>query len=95
MRGIFDQALEVKALTKVPQLYQTYKDNVDTNMGLGIVLKLLPTAIKLQDQSRITQYYISQDDVINWTTGGGASVLIPQPRLVRDVLLQALNSPEQ
>ncbi len=93
LRGIFNQALEIKALTKIPKLYNTYKDNVDTNMKLGSVLKLLPTATKLIDQSRITQYFISQDEVINWTTTGGAQVLIPQPKLVRDILLQALNSP--
>lgn len=95
LRGLFDKALEVKALTKIPKLYQTYQDNIETNIGLGVLLQLIPTASKLQDRSRITQYFITQNEVINWKTGGGASVLIPQPRLVRDVLLEALNSSEE
>jgi len=93
LRGIFNRALEMRALTKIPKLYGTYKDNVDTNMNIGTILKLVPTATKLIDQSRITQYFISQSEIINWTTDGGGQVLIPQPKLVRDILLQALNSP--
>jgi len=93
LRGIFNRILELNALTKIPKLFDTYKENIETNMKLTAVLKLLPTAIKLGDQSRIKQYYITHDKVIDWTTPNGAQVLIPQPRLIRDVLLSALNSP--
>ncbi|MBS1248786.1 MAG: Polyisoprenyl-teichoic acid--peptidoglycan teichoic acid transferase TagT [Chloroflexi bacterium] len=92
LRGIFDRILELRMIPKIPQLYKTYKKNVDTNMSLVTILKLAPTTAKLVDKTRITQYYIGQDEVINWTTFGGAQVLIPQPMLVRDVLIQALNS---
>lgn len=93
LRAVFNRMMELNSLTKVPQLYKNYLDNVETNLNLGTILSLIPTASKLRDTSRITQYYITKNDVIGWTTFRGAMVLIPQPRPIRDILLQALNSP--
>jgi LCP family protein required for cell wall assembly len=94
LRAVFNRMMELDSLTKVPQLYKTYQKNVETNLTLGTILNLIPTAAKLRDPSRLQQYYITREEIIPWTTPKGAMVLIPQPKPIRELLIQALNSPE-
>jgi LCP family protein required for cell wall assembly len=91
--AILDRAFSLNTISKIPQLYSTYVNNVTTNLKLQSILELAPTASKLTDRSRIHQYYINQDSVTDWVTPGGAQVLLPNYRLIRNILRSALNTP--
>lgn len=93
LKAIFDRALSLNTLTKVPQLYNTYINNFTTNLDLGTILSLVPTALKLSDTTRINQYFINQDAVNAWVTPSGGQVLLPKYDTIRWILEQALNTP--
>lgn len=94
LNAVFDRALALNTLGKIPKLYNTYRNSVSTNIPLKTVLSLVPTAAKLKDTSRIKQYYIDSSAVSSWVTPGGAHVLLPRPGKIRSIFIQALNSPE-
>ena len=93
LKAIFDRAFSLNTLAKVPQLYNTYINNFTTNLDLGTIVSLTPTAVKLSDTSKINQYFINQDAVKAWVTPSGGHVLLPKYNTVRWILEQALNSP--
>jgi LCP family protein required for cell wall assembly len=93
LKAILNRLFSLNTLTKIPQLYQTYAANVTTNLDLGTLLSLAPTAAKLSDSTRISQYFINQDAVNSWVTPGGAQVLLPKYNIIRGILKKALNSP--
>lgn len=92
--AVLDRVFSLDTFTKIPQLYNTYVNNVTTNLDLATVVSLVPTATKLSDRSRIHQYFINQDVVSSWMTPGGAHVLLPNFKAIRNILKEALNSPE-
>lgn len=91
--AIFDRLFSLDTLTRIPQLFNAYVNNVTTNIDLATILSLSSTASKLSDKSRITQYFINQDSVTEWVTPGGAQVLLPNFKIIRNILKKALNSP--
>jgi len=93
LEAILDRMLALKTLTRIPYFFKTYSKHVTTNLDLGTILSLVPTAAKLSDKSLIQQYFINQDSIYYWKTSSGAHVLLPRYELIRDILEQALNSP--
>ena len=93
LNAMLDRFFALDTITKIPQLFDTYINNVTTNLNPGTILSLGPTATKLNDKSRIKQYFINQDAVSSWVTPGGAQVLLPNYNAIRNILKKALNSP--
>ena len=93
LNAIFDRFFALGTLSKIPNLYDTYAQNVTTNLDLSTVVSLSQTALKLDDKSRIKNYYINNASVSEWVTPGGAQVLLPKYDLVRQILNKALNAP--
>jgi LCP family protein required for cell wall assembly len=93
LEALMNRMLALKTLTRIPQLYKKYSKHVTTNLDLGTILSLIPTATKLSDKSLINQYYISHDAVYNWKTTHGSQVLLPNYEVIREILKTALNSP--
>jgi len=93
LSSILDRLISLESLTRIPQLYDTYVNNVTTNLDVPTLVTLSPTALKLTDKSRITQYFITESMITDWITPSGAQVLLPNFQMIRDVLKNALNSP--
>lgn len=91
--ALLDRMLALKTLTRIPYLYKTYSKHVTTNLDLGAVLSLIPTATKLSDKTLIHQYFINQDSVDHWISPSGAQVLLPNYEAIRVILQTSLNSP--
>ncbi|NQS91563.1 MAG: LCP family protein [Chloroflexi bacterium] len=91
--AILARLFSLDTLTRLPQLFDSYVNNVTTNLDLATIISLSPTASKLSDKSRISQYFINQDSITEWVTPGGAQVLLPNFRIIRNILKNALNSP--
>jgi LCP family protein required for cell wall assembly len=92
LRAIFDKALRLQMVTKVPELYNQYLEIVDTDLGLGDLLQFVPMAPVL-DKARIKSRFIGRDQVFPYTTSAGAAVLLPNRDAIAGVLSEAIVAP--
>jgi LCP family protein required for cell wall assembly len=90
IRALYVRALQINAISKIPQLYSDLSSSVITDLGLDGVTKLAPLALHLTNAD-IRSYYIGKEDVTGWMTPGGASVLLPNPVSIQSKLQQALS----
>lgn len=82
LRALFSQALRTNTLGRIPQLYRDLSAAVVTDLGLADLLRLVPYAPRLTNAT-IRSYYIRPPYVLDWTTPGGAYVLLPQDALAQ------------
>ncbi|MEP6895730.1 MAG: LCP family protein, partial [Chloroflexota bacterium] len=90
LRALFSQALQTGTLTRIPELYNDFKDSVTTDLGLGDILKLSLYAPKMTNAD-IRSYYIRPPYVNSWITDAGAYVLLPNQELLPQLLTEALS----
>jgi LCP family protein required for cell wall assembly len=90
LRALYGRALQVNAISKIPQLYEDLSSSVITDLGLDGITKMAPLALHLTNAD-IRSYYIGSDDVTSWMTPGGASVLLPNTLAIQSMLQQALS----
>ena len=91
--AIFARVLSLEGISRAPELYQIYKNNVSTDLNFIDIAPLLPLAIQLSDTTRIHHYFIGPDRVIDYINPSGAMVLLPNYKAILDLMRQALNSP--
>jgi LCP family protein required for cell wall assembly len=86
--AIFEKFVSIDGLLKVPQLYDTFSDIVETDIGLDELIPLLPLAGKLAlDSSQIRFYRVDYTMVENWRTPQSrAAVLLPKRGLIQAML---------
>jgi LCP family protein required for cell wall assembly len=89
-QAIFNKALSLYGLSRVPEMYAIYSDYVETNMGLGEILPLVPMATVVQNPENIHRYAIGPEHGYDWITESGAWVFIPDYYAIYDVLAEAL-----
>ncbi len=92
LEAIMKRLISLNTITRIPNLFNTYVKNVTTNLDLGTIVSLTPTGLKLSDSSVISQYYINQSAVNSWRSPAGAQVLLPNYKVIRSILEDALNS---
>ena len=90
LRSIFTQALQAGTLSRIPELYNDFKDSVETDLGLTDILQLSLYAPKMTNAD-IRSYYIRPPIVNSWITEGGAYVLSPNQDLLQQMLTEALS----
>ncbi len=90
LRSIFTQALQADTLKRIPELYNDFKDSVETDLGLGDILQLSLYAPKMTNAD-IRSYYLRPPYVSSWITDGGAYVLSPDQNLLGQLLTEALS----
>jgi polyisoprenyl-teichoic acid--peptidoglycan teichoic acid transferase len=91
VRAIFYKLLNINAIARAPQLYDTYKRSVSTNMALEYITPLLPVAAGLTDSANIKQYFIGTRQVTPWRNNSGAAVLLPNRNAILEIMKQSLN----
>jgi LCP family protein required for cell wall assembly len=95
LRAIFNKSRSVGLLPRVPELWQNYSDLVQTDMGLGNILQMVPIATDL-DSSKITSFIITRDLMIPWTVPtDGSAVDLPNPDGVPHLISLAMQPPAQ
>jgi LCP family protein required for cell wall assembly len=92
-KAIFTKLMSLYTISKIPDLYGIYVDNVTTNIRFKDAIPLIPVAARINDADQIKHYFIGRKQVSNWTTSGGAAVLLPNQVAVMDIMRKALNSP--
>ncbi len=91
VQAIFNKAMGMDAITKAPQLFSIYSQYVETDIKIGDILPYLSMAKSLQDPANIHRYAIGATGTVNWITGEGAMVLIPDYNAIYSILLEALH----
>lgn len=91
LRALFSQALQSGTLKRIPELYNDFKDTVDTDLNLGDILQLSLYAPKMTN-ANIRSYYIRPPYVSSWITDGGAYVLLPNEDALHGLLTDALSA---
>ena len=90
LRAIFTQALQTGTLSRIPELYNDFKDSVETDLGLTDILQLSLYAPQMTNAD-IRSYYIRPPIVNSWITEQGAYVLSPNQELLSQLLTEALS----
>jgi LCP family protein required for cell wall assembly len=90
LRSIFTQALKSDTLSRIPELYNNFRETVVTDLGLGDILQLAVYAPKMTNAD-IRGYYIRPPYVSGWMTEGGASVLLPNEEALQGLLTEAMS----
>jgi hypothetical protein len=80
--AIFQKLISAHALRHAPQVYEAYKQVVNTDFTMVDVLRWLPVAIKVAETGNIKHLYITYNHVYDWITPEGAMVLVPQDNLM-------------
>lgn len=93
VEAAYQRLLSLDALSKAPQFYEIYRNNVTTDMNFEDMALFLPLAAQLKESGSIRNYTIGPAQVMNYYTYAGAQVLLPIPEAVQDVMRQALNTP--
>jgi len=88
IRTLFTKALQTDTFSKIPQLYNDFSSTIITDLGLGDLLFMSPYAVNFTN-ANIRGYYIRPPLVSEWTTPGGAAVLLPNEAELSQMLIEA------
>jgi LCP family protein required for cell wall assembly len=94
LRALFTQALQTGTIARIPELYNTLRDAVETDLGLADLIQLSLYAPKMTNAD-IRSYYIRPPYVSSWITDGGAYVLLPNEDALQQMLTEALSPSTQ
>jgi polyisoprenyl-teichoic acid--peptidoglycan teichoic acid transferase len=88
IRTIFAKALQTNTFSKIPQLYNDFSSTIITDLRITDLLRMSPYALNFTN-ANIRGYYIRPPYVSEWTTPGGAMVLLPNEAEMNQMLIEA------
>lgn len=92
--GVFNRLMSLDAISHLPDLYNSYRNSVDTNMNLDTMIPLLSVAAAAyNDSSRVRRYTIGPGQVYPYVTADGAQVLLPNYAAIRQIVQEAISGP--
>jgi len=90
VQAIFVKIVSIDGLSRLPEVYNQFYNTLRTDLELGELLPLAPTALQVAaDSSRIQHFSIDLSMADFWRTPGGASVLLPKRDAILAMLVQA------
>lgn len=89
--AIFNRMVSLDALVRAPELYNSYVNYVQTDIGLSEVVSLLPFASKINENGDIRNYVVDYNYAYDWITTAGAQVLVPDYNAIESLLIEALS----
>jgi LCP family protein required for cell wall assembly len=92
LQAIFWRFLSLDGLSRAPELYDTYKNTVTTDLGITDILPLLPLANQVRDGLSVERYAVGPNEVTPYVTSGGASVLLPKLEDVQRLMATAVGA---
>src|SRR4030043_1496212 len=93
LEGLFDQLISLDGLQRAPELYNIYKQNVTTTLSFNDLTGFLSIASNMVSSHQIGNYSIGEEEAYDWTTNGGAMVLIPVCDAILGVMRQVISEP--
>ena len=95
LQAMFQKLFSLSALTRIPELYDLYRKNVETDLTLTDIVGLAPVAAGVAlDRSKLRRYTIAGGAVYDYTVpGSGAMVLMPNIGVIQGLIQQAVHTP--
>ena len=95
LQAMFQKLFSLDALTRIPELYDLYRKNVETDLTVNDIVGLAPVAAGLAlDHNKIRRYTIAGGAVYDYTVpGSGAMVLMPNMGVIQSLIQQAVLTP--
>lgn len=93
LRGVFFRLVEGGNLVRVPDLYQTYRSSIDSNLTFDYILSSLPMALKLGDPNRIGYFEMGAKELSTWqvSTDPQTRVFLPERPALMAFMQQAVD----
>jgi len=85
LMALWDQALTLELIPKLPQLWWAMSNSFQTDLSLDQVINLAYVGVQLEPR-RIMSRAIGPSHVQSWITPQGASVLLPNHQKIRSLL---------
>jgi LCP family protein required for cell wall assembly len=92
LRAIFDRGLDRDLLSRLPELWETYQQMVETDMPLTVMLQLAAMAPDIRENG-IQHLYLPPAALRSWTTPAGGAVQLLQWEAAEPVLAQLMQPP--
>ncbi len=92
LRGIWNKATEVNALTRLPELWSQVSSSIETDLSWENILWLASLMPNL-DSSHIRSGFIDGAALQPWTTPGKASVYVPNMEKMLEQVQETFNPP--
>jgi len=92
IKAVWNQFKSPGILLRIPGLWSALKGAFDTDLKLGDILALAPTALGLEPH-RVRSLYLGRGQTEYWTTEGGASVLLPIPEKIQELVARLYEPP--
>ena len=91
LNAIFERLLRLEALSHIQDWYERYQYTIQTDLALGDLLRLAPTALRVQDAG-MSVFHISWEQVTPWKIPeSGELVLLPQRDNALAVIQRAID----
>ncbi|MFQ5593370.1 MAG: LCP family protein [Anaerolineae bacterium] len=94
LRSLAEQNLNWDLVWKLPSLWETLGDAVQTDLTLPEMIQLASVGLQIK-QNRIKSRFIDWGTTDNWITAGGAYVLLPNHETLPQAVAEFLNPPEE
>lgn len=90
--AIAQKMMSLNAVNRAPELYELFRNSVETDIPLDLVVRLLPSAAKtVNDPSSIKRFAISEDQITHYIVPEtGAMVLLPDFVSIESTIRDAL-----
>jgi len=92
LRAIFNRGLDRDFLSRLPELWETYQEMVETDMPLTVMLQLATMAPDVRENG-IQHLYLPPAALRAWTTPAGGAVQLLQWEAAEPVLAQLMQPP--
>lgn len=79
LRTVFMRLVEGGNIVRVPELYETYRETLDSNLTLDSILSSIPLALRLGDPTRIGYFQLSEKELSSWQISQHPSVNVFLP----------------
>ena len=91
LKALFKKLMSLDVVNHLPELYEVYKNNVETNLSLEIIAPLVEIApYLLEDDLRLRSYQIDFNHVTPYRVPDtGAQVLLPRQDAILSVIRAA------
>jgi hypothetical protein len=75
-------------------MVEAYQENVQTNMRISSMFRMLPTAVEVfADFERFSRYAISSEETTGYRTESGMAVLLPDFEKIDAIIEEAVFAP--
>lgn len=94
LRLLFTKLVQRGRLVKLPLLYESYDQNLDTDVGLMELFTRIPLALRLGDPDRVKYFVLGWEELELWELPGLTKtiVLLPRPGKIEQLVNQAVDT---